>query len=118
MASIVHIVEYELNNPGFGFWQRQEILLFSKVTRPTLGAHPASYSMGNGSLPWEKWPRHEADYYLHLVLRLSAAIQIFPQYIHGICKENFTFYPVLLSPENQSQKGWNILVMVGKKQDI
>jgi len=50
---------------------------------------------------------------LHLVLRLrmSAAKQTFRLCIHGICKENFTLYPVLLHPGNQSQKWWNILVM-------
>jgi len=55
-------VDYELKDPGFGFWQWQEIFLFSEASRPTLGAHPASYLMGTGSsLPWEKWPRHEPD---------------------------------------------------------
>jgi len=56
-------VNYELNDPGFGSWQQQKTFLFSKASRPILGAHPTSYSMGTGSsLPWEKWPRHEADY--------------------------------------------------------
>jgi hypothetical protein len=34
---------------GFILWQRQEIFLISVVSRPALGAHPASYPMGNGN---------------------------------------------------------------------
>jgi hypothetical protein len=49
--------------------------------------------------------------WLVLRLRMSAAIQTFPLCMHGICKENFTLYPVLLHPGNQFQKLQNLLVM-------
>jgi len=37
--------------------------LFSKAFRLTMGAHPASYSVGtNGALPRLKWLQHAADH--------------------------------------------------------
>lgn len=87
---------------AFGQWQ--EIFLFSKTSRPILGA-PAALYLGKSG------PGMRLTTNLHLVLRLSTAIQTHPLCIHGICKEKFTLYPVLLHPGNQSQKWQNILVM-------
>jgi len=44
---------------------------FSAPIQTGPGAHPASYTMGNGSLPGAKWPRRGFDHPPHLVLRLK-----------------------------------------------
>ena len=114
LASIVHIVDYELNDPGFGFWHSGSGKIFSSFqkhpdqfwgpTQPLIQWVPAALYLGKSG------PGMRLTTNLHLVLRLSAAIQTFPLCIHGTCKENFTLYPVLLHPGNQSQKWQNFLV--------
>jgi hypothetical protein len=49
------------DDPGFKYWQGQQIFLLSKNIQTSSGAHPASYSMGEDM---------RMITYLHLVLRL------------------------------------------------
>jgi hypothetical protein len=44
---------------------------FSHTSRPTLEAHPASYTMGTGSFPGVKRPRRGVDHPPHLAPRLK-----------------------------------------------
>jgi len=60
-------------NPGVG-------VRFSAPVQTSSEAHPASYTMGTGSLLGVKWPGRGADHPAHLALRLrtSRAIAILP----------------------------------------
>ena len=108
LASIVHIVDYELNDPGFGFWHSGSSKRFSSFkkhpdqlwgpTQPLIQWVPAALYLGKSDPGMSLTP-------------FSAAILTFPLCINGICKENFTLYPMLLYPGNQSQKWQNILVI-------
>jgi hypothetical protein len=63
--SVVGIVTgYGLDDRGVGVRVPVgSIFLFSTSSRPALGAHPASYTMGTGALcPGVKWPEREADH--------------------------------------------------------
>jgi hypothetical protein len=61
-SSVGIATRYGMDGPGIEFrWGRG----FPHPSRPALGAHPSSYTMGTGSLPGVKRPRRGVDYPNH-----------------------------------------------------
>ena len=70
--------------------------IFSAPVQTGPGAHPASYTMGTGSLPGVKWPGCGVDHQPHLAPRLkSGAVTLFLLWSFVDCSRvNFTFFVV------------------------
>jgi hypothetical protein len=64
LAQWVRWLGYELDDRGclFPFPKEQEIVLFSKISRPILGPNQPIILRAHVAIPWSvKWPRLEAD---------------------------------------------------------
>jgi hypothetical protein len=67
-SSVCIATRYRLDSRGTeSLWGRD----FPHLSRPALGPHPASYTMGTGSFWGLKWPVHGVDHPPHLAPRLK-----------------------------------------------
>jgi len=90
-SSVAIATRYRLDGPGSNPGKAR----FSAPLHAGPGAHPASYTMGTGSLfPGVKRPGRDVDHPSHLAprLRKSRAISLFPTWIFVACyRVNCTF---------------------------
>jgi len=81
---------YGLDDPGIeSRWKRA----FPHPSRPALGAHPASYTMGTGYFPWVKRPGRGVDHLTPSSAEVKERIEI---YLYSPLGHRGLFYDELM----------------------